>query len=222
MNNAELIDGLRNRDPSAAQYLNDCFVPSIWRFVFYRVDRDAHLAEDIVAEAVLALMSAAIADTEIENPAGWLRTVAHRRIQDHYRAAARVRHLIEDAQYQGEPTDENDPATQHDQEQQRESVREAVGVLPEHYQQVLEWKYVDQISVKVIAARLDTTEKSVQGTLFRARQALRDQLKTEPIPPSPTQCSKPCDESPRPSNPQDPPSLKSTSPSKQVSAWFFT
>ncbi|MEO9592372.1 RNA polymerase sigma factor [Rhodopirellula bahusiensis] len=221
MNNAELIAGLRNREPSAAQYLNDCFVPSIWRFVFYRVDRNAHLAEDIVAEAVLALMSAAIAETEIENPGGWLRTVAHRRIQDHFRAAARVRHLMEDAQHQGEPTDDNDPATQHDQELRRESVREAIDTLPEHYRQTLEWKYVDQVSVKVIAERLGTTEKSVQGTLFRARQALRDQLKPEQIPPAKAECSKCEKEVPRPIQSEDPPSQKSPSPPKQVSAWFF-
>ncbi|WP_430453618.1 RNA polymerase sigma factor [Rhodopirellula europaea] len=221
MNNAELIEGLRNREPSAAQYLNDCYVPSIWRFVYCRVDRDAHLAEDIVAEAVLALMSAAASDTEIENPGGWLRTVAHRRIQDHFRAAARVRHLMEDAQHQGELTDDNDPATQHDQKMQRESVREAIDTLPEHYRQTLEWKYVDQVSVKVIAERLDTTEKSVQGTLFRARQALRDQLKTEQIVTPQTKCSGPDKETPRPTQSDDSPSLTSPTPPKQVSAWFF-
>ena len=51
--------------------------------------------------------------------------------------------------------------------------------LPENYRLALEWKYIDKLSVKVIATRLDTTEKSAESILFRARQALRQKLKKE-------------------------------------------
>lgn len=179
MNSAELLNGLRKRDPSAAQYLNECFVPSIWRFVYFRVNQDTHLAEDIVAEAVLALLSAAAAGTAIENPVAWLRTVAQRRIQDHFRAVARVRHLIEQVEHQTKDCDENDPAKKFDETLRFERVRDSMSVLPDHYRQALEWKYVDRVSVKVIAGRTGATEKSVESTLFRARQALRDLLIAE-------------------------------------------
>ena len=179
MNNAEFIDGLRNRDPVAARYLNECFVPSIWRFVFFRVDRDPHLTEDIVAETVLSLVSAVSSDTSIDNAVAWLRTVALRRIQDHYRAAARVKHLLEQAQQQTPDTQKDDPAAQHAQELRRESVRDAMDELPENYRLALEWKYVDKLAVKEIAIRLDATEKGAESILFRARRALRDLLQTE-------------------------------------------
>lgn len=191
LNNAELIDGLRKRDPVAAQHLNDCFVPSIWRFVFFRVNRDSHLTEDIVAETVLAMVAAVNDQTAIENPAAWLRTVALRRIQDHYRAAARVQHLIDRAQQQSAGCDQQDPAFQHDQALDRQEVREAMASLPEHYQMALEWKYVDQLSVAVIATRFDTTEKGAEALLFRARRALRNQLHSEHTPPSASGLSKP-------------------------------
>lgn len=191
MNNAELIDGLRNRDPVSARHLNDCFVPSVWRFVFFRVNRDRHLTEDIVAETVLALMSAVNDETMIESPAAWMRTVALRRIQDHYRAAARVQHLIERAQQQPVGSDQQDPALQHDQALDRQEVREAMERLPEHYRMALEWKYVDQLSVAVIATRFDTTEKGAEALLFRARRALRNQLQSEPSPPSAPATNKP-------------------------------
>jgi RNA polymerase sigma factor (sigma-70 family) len=187
LNNAELIDGLRKRDPSAAQHLNDCFVPSIWRFVYYRVNRDPHLAEDIVAETVLAFVAIINTDTDIDNPTAWLRTVALRRIQDHYRAAARVQHLIALAQPLPSSSDHLDPAVLHDNADDRQQVREAMETLPEHYRLALEWKYVDQVSVAVIATRLDTTEKGAEALLFRARRALRSQL--QPLGDSPTQAS---------------------------------
>lgn len=186
MNNAELMDGLRKRDPGAARYLNDCFVPSVWRFVFFRVNRDRHLTEDIVAETVLALMSAVNDETMIESPAAWLRTVALRRIQDHYRAAARVQHLIDRVQSPSVGSDQQDPALQHDQALDRQEVREAMETLPEHYRMALEWKYVDQLSVAVIATRFGTTEKGAEALLFRARRALRNQLQSEHSPATPT------------------------------------
>ena len=179
MNNADFIDGLRKQDPAAATHLNECFVPSIWRFVYFRVDGNSHLAEDIVAETVLALVAAAAAGTDVEHPGAWLRTVAMRRIQDHFRAAARVQHLIEQVQQHAGPDDEQDPAVKHDQKLKRQTVREAMDALPESYRLALEWKYVEQLSVRMIADRLDASEKSVESILFRARRALRSQLQGE-------------------------------------------
>ncbi|MEZ6088358.1 MAG: sigma-70 family RNA polymerase sigma factor [Pirellulaceae bacterium] len=190
MNNAEFIDGLRKRDPVAARHLNECFVPSIWRFVYFRVNRDTHLTEDIVAETVLNLVSAANEQTVIESPSGWLRTVALRRIQDHYRAAARVQHLIERVGQSPSGSDQDDPAVQHDQALDRQRVRDAMGTLPEHYRLALEWKYVDLLSVALIAERLDTTEKGAEALLFRARRSLRKQLQDEPSPDSSGQRSR--------------------------------
>ena len=179
LNNADFIDGLRQQDPLAAQHLNEYFVPSIWRFVYFRVDRDPHLAEDIVAEAVLALVNAAASETRIEHPIAWLRTVAQRRIQDHFRAAARVQHLIEEAEPSSDIDPGHDPASQHDQKLERQRVRDAMDRLPNNYRLALEWKYVEQLSVRVIAKRLDASEKSAESILFRARNALRKQLKQD-------------------------------------------
>ena len=176
LNNAEFVEGLRKQDPAAAKHLNECFVPSIWRFVYFRVDRDSHVAEDIVGEAVLALVAAATSGSEIEHPSAWLRTVALRRIQDHFRAAARVQHLIEQVQQNTAHADEQDPATQHDRKLKCQTVREAMDRLPESYRMALEWKYVERLSVRVIAERLESSEKSVESILFRARKALRTQL----------------------------------------------
>lgn len=172
-------------------------MPPIWRFVYFRVNRDTHLAEDIVAEVVLALVSAAAAEQAIDHPAAWLRTVAQRRIQDHFRAAARVQHLIEQVQNQTDNDDEQDPSSKHDLQLRRESVREAMDELPENYRIALEWKYVDQHSVKDIATRLDISVKSAESILFRARNALRKQLKQQSPPPPPQgELSQPSNSSP--------------------------
>ncbi|MCG8652047.1 MAG: sigma-70 family RNA polymerase sigma factor, partial [Pirellulales bacterium] len=124
-----------------------------------------------------ALVAAVSARTPIEHPIAWLRTVALRRIQDHFRAAARVQHLLEQAQCAEVCEDHQDPAKQHDRKLKRQAVRSAMDGLPESYRLALEWKYVERLSVRVIAQRLSVTEKSVESVLFRARRALRNLLR---------------------------------------------
>lgn len=151
-------------------------MPVIWRFVYFRVDQNSHLAEDIVADTMLALVDAATADTQINHPLPWLRTVANRRIQDHFRAVARVQKLIDQAEQKSVDESQLDPAKQHDQKLQQQAVRDAMAELAEDQQLALELKYIDRMSVKDMTKRMGTTEKAVESILYRARGALRKQL----------------------------------------------
>ena len=46
--------------------------------------------------------------------------------------------------------------------------------LPGHYGDVLEWKYVQGLSVNEIAERLNTRRKAAESLLTRAREAFRE------------------------------------------------
>jgi RNA polymerase sigma-70 factor (ECF subfamily) len=50
--------------------------------------------------------------------------------------------------------------------------------LPARYGDVLEWKYLQGLSMREIAERLDTTTKAVESLLTRARDAFRDGFAT--------------------------------------------
>lgn len=202
MTDSELVQRLRQRDPAAFRWLSDNHLPSIWRFVCVRVDGDQHLAEDIVSETMLALLAAVGSDpagldaepnadaaaepqarsgTEITNPGGWLRTVAARKVQDHYRAVARVRHLMDDARNGTLETsksnaDHSDPAKQTERQERRAEIRDIMDELSEQQRIALEWKYLDKLSVREIAARWETTEKAVESILFRARGEFRSRV----------------------------------------------
>jgi len=169
-----------------ARHLTECFVPSVWRFVYFRVDGDRHLAEDIVSESVLALVVAVSQGVAIEHPSAWIRCVALRKLQDHFRAAARVQHLIEQASQSLSASEQETPVTEHDRKLKREAVRSAIDRLPEVYRLVLEWKYIERLSVREVARRLEATEKGVESILFRARKRFRTEFrKEEPADPPP-------------------------------------
>ena len=187
LNETQLLNGLRGRDPAAVRHLSECYLPSVWRFVCVRVGGDQHLAEDIVSETVLALIrAAAVPDGEIENPGAWLRSVASRKVNDHFRAAARVKHLIDQVKQTAEAADYNGPVSQHELEERREAIRGVMNQLTESHRMALEWKYIDKWSVRDIAARLDLTEKATESLLFRARKDFRDRLErhTDEVPKS--------------------------------------
>ena len=177
MNDSEFVAALRRREPAAIHHLTETYVPTVWRFVFFRVHGDRHLAEDIVSESVLAIMRAAAKGTEIHSPTAWLRTVATNKVNDHFRAAARVQHLIEEARQTGAHVEENDPVAQEVLVEKRMEVRRAMDDLPEEHRLAMEWKYIEKLSVREIAQRLDVTEKAAESILFRARRELRAKLK---------------------------------------------
>jgi RNA polymerase sigma factor (sigma-70 family) len=179
LNDSDFLNGLRQRDPAAVQHLTECYLPSVWRFVFVQVGGDHHLAEDLVSEAVLALVRAAAAGVAIQSPGAWLRSVATHKLQDHFRAAARVQHLMEQVQQTDPGVDLNDAPSQQQRLEQRKQIREVMDELPERHRLVLEWKYLDKLAVREIAARLDLTEKAAESILFRARREFREKLTIE-------------------------------------------
>ena len=174
MNDSELVQGLRDQDPAAVRHLTECHLPSVWRFVYVRANCDRHLSEDVVSEAVLALVRAAASETVIENPMAWLKSVASNKLRDHFRAAARVQHHVDKVARSA--SDDNDAPRQQELTERRREVLQAMDGLPDQQRLALEWKYVDRLSVREIAGRLETSEKAAESILFRARRAFRERL----------------------------------------------
>jgi RNA polymerase sigma factor (sigma-70 family) len=177
LNDRELVEGLRRQDPAAIRHLSESLLPSVWRSVYMRVRGDRHLAEDIVSESVLALLKAVAGPgPEIECPSAWLRTVSVNKLQDHFRAAARVQHLIDQAASLAKSPTSPEPSSLEEANEQRAAVRRVMDDLTEQHRLVLEWKYIDRLSVRQIADRMATTEKAVESILFRARREFREGL----------------------------------------------
>lgn len=175
MDDRELVERLRREDAAAVRHLSECLLPSLWRFAYFRVKGDRHLAEDIVSETVLALIKAvAASDVDVLCPSAWMRSVAAHKIQDHFRAVARVQHLIDQAAANVGQNQPDQPACEV--EEQRVAVRKVMDHLPEPHRLALEWKYVDHLSVQEIAKRMAMTEKAVESILFRARRDFREGL----------------------------------------------
>jgi RNA polymerase sigma factor (sigma-70 family) len=73
---------------------------------------------------------------------------------------------------------ERDPEAVWEREDLARLVHAALDYLPKRYSEVLELKYLEDLSVESIATRLGVTAVTVQSLLARARSAFRDATAT--------------------------------------------
>ena len=55
-------------------------------------------------------------------------------------------------------------------------IEATLDALPGRYGEVLEWKYIDELSVQEIAERLKLGPKAAESMLTRARESFRDAI----------------------------------------------
>jgi RNA polymerase sigma-70 factor, ECF subfamily len=169
-------------DERAFRDLFDSFFPRLYRYVLARVDGDHDAASDIVQQSLCKGLEH-LRDYRGEAALyTWFSQICRHTLTDYWRRMRRTEQLVQ------LPDDEPDVRAvleaiaapldaQPEVEAQRSDVRRLVqatmDALPERYGDVLEWKYVDGLSVAAIATRLDIGAKAAESLLTRARGAFR-------------------------------------------------
>jgi RNA polymerase sigma-70 factor (ECF subfamily) len=183
MNHAdqELVDRLLRADGRAFEEFFNEYYPRLYRFVMRRAPRDIAAAEDI-AQGTLCRALESLANYRGEAALfTWLCTLCRREMSlrwrdSHSHGAAlaeddpQVRAALE-SMFASEDTD---PFAVAGREQMSETVRAALDYLPSVYADILEWKYVRDMSVADIAAQLGRSVKATESLLTRARLAFRE------------------------------------------------
>lgn len=152
--------------------LYERYLPTVWRFVLSRVGSDRAFAEDVVSDTFLALVRLLASQQQpVDSLVAWLLSVARRRIDDQHRRngrhAAALAHLCRCA------SDTALDDASRDRHEIRTRVLDMLDELPADERLVLEWKYLDGLSVLQIAERLGRSAKAIESLLFRARRTMR-------------------------------------------------
>jgi len=180
---AKLVEKLRSGDSIAMEEFYNIYRSRLYTLVFEQVDRDHAAAEDLVQETFLAALSSLDKFRGDSQLYTWLRSIAFHKLNDFYRCKLREPKPQEsppdfDAMKQLEQTggDEPAPLTVLESEEIRQSVHQALGDLPQDYQEVLILKYLEEMPVLEISQVMGRSPKSVEGLLSRARKAMRANL----------------------------------------------
>lgn len=170
-------------DEAAFETFFETYFSRLYRFALTRLDNNADAAEDVV-QATLCKAVNKLATYRGEAALfTWLCTFCRHEISAHYvrqqRTAPEIP-LVEDTP-DVRAALESLAAASGDRPDERIRRGELAGLvrvtldsLPDRYGDALEWKYIDELSVQEIAARLGVGQKAAESLLTRARQAFRD------------------------------------------------
>ena len=180
----ELVRRMLGGDEAAFDEFFADYFPRLFRFAVLRL-RNPDAAEDLVQNSLIAAVRNLRSWRGEATLFTWLCTICRREISAWEKRTSR-RVIV--------PLAEDDPGVR--------AALESIGAaaeapdaglaradtgrivqlvldhLPPRYSRVLEWKYLEDLSVDDIAARLQCTPKATESLLTRARDAFRDAFAT--------------------------------------------
>ena len=188
----ELARRIDAGDEAAFRDLFDRFYPRLYRFVMARTGGDAEAAEEVVQRSFCKAIERLDSYRAEASLYTWFCQICRNTLVDYWRAQKRdvtavvlledhpeLRGLLESLEA---PALEQPDALLWQQDLSR-LVQATVDTLPQHYGDVLEWKYVDGLSVSEIADRLAVGVKAAESLLGRARAAFREAIKSLAMSP---------------------------------------
>lgn len=140
-------------------------------------------AEDLVQETMLAALLAIEQGKEIANPRAWLLGVLNRKYYDFlrqkYRRPTVSIDMLEDGQYQGQPSWEDEKLRRLEQSEEAEALRRELAHQAGNYRNVLVRYYMHGESVGEIARALEIPENTVKTRLSTGRRHIRKGFEME-------------------------------------------
>ena len=152
-------------------------IPQIYGF-FVRRGLHPELAEELTQKTIFdAVRGERTFDWRRGKIESWLMGIAHNNLALEMRQR-RIRPKLDGdiSRYLEKIDSEPLPDEILEREETAELVRRSMDKLDEKERMVLTAKYIEDVSVRSIAERMDITEKAVHSLLYRARNSLRDKL----------------------------------------------
>jgi RNA polymerase sigma-70 factor (ECF subfamily) len=177
-----LLFKAKNKDPQAFSQVYDLYVAKIYRFIFFKVNK-AEDAQDLTSEVFLKTWQYIIDGKEIQNLRALLYTIAKNLVIDHYRKSSQKEVSLEqdflEQQEMPLAADGLNQVEQLDQQIVLDTVADKLRELKDEYREALILRFVDQLSIKEMAAVMDKKSGAVRVILYRALNALKKLMEAD-------------------------------------------
>jgi RNA polymerase sigma-70 factor (ECF subfamily) len=162
----KLVRAVLAGDESAWRALYDGAYAGLWNYVVWRCAGLADVADEVTQETwLVAVRRIGAFDPVRASFLTWLRGIAAKVLQHHFRAKAR---------HDPQSLSGNEAAPDHETlREQAELIARALAELPERYEAALRAKYLDLMSVEEIAKEWNETPKAIESLLTRSRECFR-------------------------------------------------
>jgi RNA polymerase sigma-70 factor (ECF subfamily) len=179
----ELVERLLHGETRAFDEFFTEYYPKLYRFIRRRLPQNPAVAEDIAQATLCRALESLNSFRGAATLMTWLCTLCRREMsvrwhETHEHSSRAV--LAEDnpeirtALESLFSVEQDDPMLAANREQVKECILTALDYLPSPYADILEWKYVHDLSVIEISQRVGRSPKAVESLLTRAREAFRD------------------------------------------------
>lgn len=176
----KLAKKIINGDEKKFNDFFDYYFPRLYRFSLRRLDGNEDLTKDIVQETLFIAIKNMKQYRGEASLMSWLCQINRSQISRYFKKN-KIKQIvrIDDSQEISEIFDNihleisQTPEFQYQQSKLQEIIVATLDNLPHGYGDLLEWKYVDHMSVKTIAENLNLSTTAVQSKLSRARDAFK-------------------------------------------------
>lgn len=153
------------------------FYDLVYKDIYYLLN-DHGLTEDLIQEVFFKVISI-IHKHQVTNPSAWIKQVARNQTRDYLRKNKKERYTLKfsDVNIIGMHIDNTDDHVLFVDEEVERTIRDeilhqSIAELKAEHRMVIIYHYIDEISYKEIAARLNISEPAVSQNLYRARKNL--------------------------------------------------
>lgn len=170
----KLVKKSQKGDQDAFAEIYDIFIDPIYRYVYYRVKSVD--AEDLVETVFLKVWeNIRQYKPRKKSFSAWMFRIAHNLVVDYYRASKG--NFIEELTLQlPDQSREHNPICVTQGVLDQDLLKEAIGKLKKQYQEIIIYKFINDLSSKEIADILKKSEGSLRILQFRALKALKREL----------------------------------------------
>ena len=178
MDEATLIKQAKS-DKEAFGQLYEQYVDKIYSYIYYRTG-NAGEAEDLTARVFFRAMEHIGSYEDRGFPfSAWLYRIAHNLVANWHRDHSRRQIFAMENVEQWYITQEG-PESAAEQRADREALLQAVRSLPADRQDLLLFKFVEQLTNAEIGAIMDRSEGAIKSLYYRTLQELRTELSEKP------------------------------------------
>ena len=167
-------------DAQAFGALYDRYVQRVYRYCYYRTNH-ASDAEDLTAQIFMAALEALPRYRQDGHFAGWLFSIARRRVADYHRRAPHATQVaLDEAALPPIYADSSaDLAVDVEKSQRRERLLKLIQALAEDERDLIHLRYVAELSFAEIARTLQKNEEAVKKSLYRLIARLKQELEAD-------------------------------------------
>lgn len=160
----------------------DQYVEKIYRYIFFRVGSE-ELAEDLTSEVFLRSWQYVNQNREsqpslqaMQNPRAFLYQVARNLLADFHRQKEKSPISLEEITDIKIADKKDDPIEKTARSIEMETVKKALASLNEDYQEIIIWRYLEELEIREIAEILNKSEGAVRVLISRALNSLKGVL----------------------------------------------